>query len=222
MVPPSPSASQPRRRLAGTSLGHANVEAGDAGCCVATLALANCASRPYNGRYRPRQTGERTYRATSTRACAPARGIPFDDAARTQRNPHACWPRHPHGRPHARVLDPGVPARRTGGGCAPHAAPAAGREAHRVSRYCRARRHHGPPLPASLRVDVLRAQRRQRPPLRVSRLEVRRERSMRRHAQHPGRSAVQVQGQGAGVPDARAWRARLGLHGRARRAAAVA
>ena len=44
-------------------------------------------------------------------------------------------------------------------------------------------RHHGPSLPAPLRLAVLRPQRGRRPALRLSRLEVRRRGQLRRHAE---------------------------------------
>ena len=53
------------------------------------------------------------------------------------------------------------------------------------------RRRHGPSLPASLRVAVLRPQRGRRPALRLSRLEVRRRRQLRRHAERAAGPGLQ-------------------------------
>ena len=52
------------------------------------------------------------------------------------------------------------------------------------------RRHHGPPLPAPLRLAVLRPQRGRRHALRLSRLEVRRRRQLPRHAEPARRTSA--------------------------------
>ena len=80
----------------------------------------------------------------------------------------------------------------------------------------------GQQLPAPRRVAVLRTQRGGRPALRLPRLEVRRRRPVRRHAQRAGRERLQDQGQGHGLPVRRAQRHRLDLYGPARDAAAAA
>ena len=65
----------------------------------------------------------------------------------------------------------------------PDAADAARREADRLPRQLRAGRGHGPQMPAPLRVAVPRPQRGERHTLRLSRLEVRRRRQLRRYAE---------------------------------------
>ena len=77
-------------------------------------------------------------------------------------------------------------------------------------------------LPPPRRLAVLRPQRRRGPALRLPRLEVRRRRRLRRHAVRARREQLQDQGARAGLPDARARRHHLGLHGPARSAAAAA
>ena len=81
----------------------------------------------------------------------------------------------------------------------PGARPAARREADRLPRHQRPGRAHPEQLPASRRIAVLRSQRRGRPALRLPRLEVRRRRHVRRHAQRARRVRLQSQSQGGRV-----------------------
>ena len=62
----------------------------------------------------------------------------------------------------------------------------------------------------------------ERPPLRLSRLEVRRRRQLPRHAEPAGGPALHRPGEGQGLQGGRAWRNHLGLHGQAQGAAAAA
>ena len=90
---------------------------------------------------------------------------------------------HGDGRVDAAILDPGAEVVRTAARRRADAADAAGRKAARFPRQLGARRRHGSPLPAPLRVAVPRPQRGERHPLRLSRLEIRRRRQLRRHAE---------------------------------------
>ena len=87
---------------------------------------------------------------------------------------------------------------------------AAGREADRLPRPRRPCRRHGPPLPASRRIAVLRPQRGGRPALRLSRLEVRRRRQLRRHAERAAGAGLQAQGARQGLPGRRSAAASSG------------
>ena len=90
----------------------------------------------------------------------------------------------------------------------PAAADAAGRAADRLPRQRRAGRRPRSPLPAPLRLAVLRPQRGGRPALRLSRLEVRHGRQLPRHAECAGRPGLPAQGQGQGLsrwPSAAGW-----------------
>ena len=125
-------------------------------------------------------------------------------------------PGHADGRAHAALLDPGAVlapaarARRPAG-----AREAARREAGRVPRHARPRRPARRALPASHRVAVLRAQRRMRPALRLSRLEIRCRGQLRRSAERALGQGFQAQDQDHGLPLHRARRPGLGLYGAA-------
>ena len=80
----------------------------------------------------------------------------------------------------------------------------------------RARRPGRRVLPASPRAAVLRPQRGMRPALRLSRLEVRRRRRLRRYAERAGRQPDEERHQDQGLSDGRARRRGLGLYGPAR------
>ena len=90
------------------------------------------------------------------------------------------------------------------------AADAARRAADRVPRQLGPGRGHGPPLPASLRLAVPRAQRGERHPLRLSRLEIRRGRQLRRHAEPRRRPGLQEPHQGQGLQGRRSATASSG------------
>ena len=95
---------------------------------------------------------------------------------------------------------------------------AAGREAHRLPRHQRQRRPDATRLSPPRSQPVLRPQRRVRHALRLPRLEVRRRRQLRRHAQRARRVRLQTQGQSDGLPDARSAAASSGpISARARR-----
>ena len=79
----------------------------------------------------------------------------------------------------------------------------------------------GRQLPAPRRLALLRPQRGVRAALRVPRLEVRRERPLRRHAERAGGEQLQGQGAGARLSLPRRQRRDLDLHGPARDAAAL-
>ena len=140
---------------------------------------------------------------------------PSHESIARQHRSHACRPRHRDGRLDAPVLDPGRQVERAAARRRADAADAARREADRFPRQPGPRRRDGPPLPAPLRVAVPRPQRGRRHPLRLSRLEVRRRRQLRRHAQRARGPGLQGQGQGARLQGGRAQRPDLGLHGRA-------
>ena len=106
--------------------------------------------------------------------------------------------------------------------CPPLRVHAAGRGPDRLPHDLRRGRPDAELLPAPRRLDVLRPQRGRGPALRLPRLEVRRRRQLRRHAVGAGREQLQEQGARARLPDARARRHHLGLHGPARGAAAAA
>ena len=72
------------------------------------------------------------------------------------------------------------------------------RRPHRVPRDRRQRRPGRRVLPAPSRADVLRSQRRVRSALRLSRLEIRRERRLRRHAVRTARQPLQDEGAASG------------------------
>ena len=129
--------------------------------------------------------------------------------------------RHRDGRSDALLLDPRADVVRA---CARwRAGPpdAARREAHRVSRQRRPRRRDGPPLSASRRIAVPRAQRGGGHSLHLSRLEVRRCGQLRRHAE-PAAAGLQGEGEGQGLQGGGARRRRVGLHGHARGGPAAA
>ena len=85
----------------------------------------------------------------------------------------------------AAVLDAGGDVVGAEGRRRADAADAARRAADRVPRQRRPGRRDGPQMPASLRLAVSRAQRGERAALRLSRLEVRRRRQLRRYAERP-------------------------------------
>ncbi len=129
--------------------------------------------------------------------------------------------RHRDGRSDAVLLDPGADVVRTRARWRAGAPDAARRETDCVSRQRRPGRRDGPPLSASLRVAIPRAQRGGGHSLHLSRLEVRRCRQLRRHAE-PAAARLQGKGEGQGLQGRGARRRRLGLHGRARRGPAAA
>ena len=75
-----------------------------------------------------------------------------------------------------------------------------GEKLDRVSRQRGTGRRPRSPLPAPLRLAVLRPQRGRRAALRLSRLEVRHRRQLPRHAERAGRPGLPAQGQGQGLP----------------------
>ncbi len=77
-------------------------------------------------------------------------------------------------------------------------------------------------LPTSRRVALFWAQRGMRPALRLSRLEVRRDRRLRRSVERAGGTSVQAQGEARGLSDLRARRHRLGISRAGREDAAFA
>ena len=87
------------------------------------------------------------------------------------------------------------------------------REPGRVPRHDGAGGPRRRALPAPHGVDVLRPQRGMRAALRLSRLEVRRRRQLRRHAVGAGRFEFQAQGQDQGLPVHRARRRGVDLYG---------
>ena len=102
------------------------------------------------------------------------------------------------------------------------AADAAGREADRVPRPHGSRGCHGPSLPASLRIAVLREERAGRHSLCLPRLEVRRRGQLHRHAEPAAGAGFSRKGAREGLQGGRAGRRDLGLYGRARSCAADA
>ena len=132
-------------------------------------------------------------------------------------------PRHADGRTAPPPLDSGA----DGGGTAAAELPAgagaiARRAADRVPRHPRAARPDGRILRASRRLAVVRAQRGERAALPVSRLEIRRDRAMRRCAVGAGRVGLLPEDQAQGLSVRRDRRRDLGLHGSAGRTAAGA
>ena len=99
---------------------------------------------------------------------------------------------------------------------------AARRTADSLPDDSRPRWHHGSPMRPSLRLAVLRQERAGGSSLRVSRVEIRRRRSMRRRAQRPFAEAHSSDNQGKGLPHRRGARRSVGLYGPARSRAAVA
>ena len=142
---------------------------------------------------------------------------PRHDLSDGKRIADPCRTRHPDGRADAAVLAAGLPVVGTGGRRRPAAPDAVGRATDRVSRQRGADRRARSPLPAPLRLAVLRPQRRGRPALHLSRLEVRHRRQLPRYAESAGRPGLPAQGQGEGLQGGRARRAGLRLYGRTRR-----
>src|SRR5262249_4317605 len=97
-----------------------------------------------------------------------------DAVGQRKRGAYARWPRYADGRPDAAVLDPSMLVLGAGGRRCADAAVAAGRTADRVPRQYGTHRHNGASLSSPLCIAVLRAQRGERPALRLSRLEIRR------------------------------------------------
>ena len=97
-----------------------------------------------------------------------------------------------------------------------------GRGAAGLPRHQRPGRHHRSALPAPRRQSLARPQRGVRHPLRLPRLEVRRRRALRRHADLLSRPQRQGQDAHQGLSGARAGRDGLGLHGAARAHAGAA
>src|SRR5215813_490882 len=97
-----------------------------------------------------------------------------DAVGQRKRAAYTRRPRNANGRPDAAVLDPSLLVLGAGGGRLADAAVAAGRTADRLPRQCGTHRHYGASLSSPLCVTVLRAQRGERPALRLSRLEIRR------------------------------------------------
>ena len=88
-----------------------------------------------------------------------------------------------------------------------------GRGTARLPRYTRRGRRHRPVLPASRRQSLARPQRGMRHPLRLSRLEVRHRRRLRRHADLLSRSQRQGPDPHQVLSGARMGRHDLGLYG---------
>ena len=132
------------------------------------------------------------------------------------------WTRNAHGRAPAALLD-AVPALERAARArlpAEEGAPAR-RGPGRVSRHAGRGRAAGGQLPAPRRVALLRPQRGMRAPLLVSRLEVRRHRPLRGHAERAGGEHLQGQGPRPRLSVPRRERRDLDLHGAARDGAAV-
>ena len=142
-----------------------------------------------------------------------------------EQNEYLCrtGPGHADGRTAPPSLDSGA----DGGGTAAAELPAgagaiARRAADRVPRHPRAARPDGRILRASRRLAVVRAQRGERTALPVPRLEIRRDRAMRRCAVGAGRVGLLPEDQAQGLSVRRDRRRDLGLHGSAGRTAAGA
>jgi len=142
--------------------------------------------------------------------------------ARTERSADPHRPRHAHGPAVPQLLDPGAPPR----GAAGERLPAGPREApfrapDCLPRHERASGPDGRVLRPSRRVALVRPERRLRPALPLSRLEVRRHRPVRRYAVGAGAVELREEGEAAVVSARRARRPPVDLHGPARDAAAA-
>ena len=119
---------------------------------------------------------------------------------------------HRHGRIAPPLLGPRVAVRRTARGRRhPEKDHGDGRGTARLPRYKRRRRRHRPVLPAPRRQSLARSQRGMRHPLRLSRLEVRHRRPLRRHADLLPRSQRQGPDPHQVLSGARMGRHDLGL-----------